>query len=72
MTKTRKPSKCQACGHRGGALTLNAPTFEDEQLDTAAAASGIVLDAEWLCSGATFADDGPTACLRRMTASSFR
>jgi hypothetical protein len=68
----RRPTKCNACGHRGGALTLTAPVFEDEQLDAAATASGIVLDAEWWCSGTTFADDGPTACLRRMTAKSFR
>ncbi len=63
----RRHDRCQACGHTGGALTLERST----DLDYLATSSG--LDAHQLvppmlvCSGALFALDGPVECLRRVT-----
>lgn len=72
MSRTRKPSKCQACGHRGGTLTLTEVGFGNAEVDATAADCGVVLAAEWRCAGRLFDLDGPTACLRRMCAQSYR
>ena len=57
---------CQACGHKGGQLRAE----RSQDMDALVAASGapITLPTLTTCSGSLFADDGPTACLRRMTA----
>lgn len=60
----RKPSKCQACGHKGG--TLGAGRSED--FDAITDRVGMERQpALWICDGDTFAEDGPVECLHRMT-----
>ncbi len=72
METTRKPRKCQSCGHVGGVL---APSRSLE-FDALATSAGLqpeqLAETLWSCSGSTFAEDGPVACLRRMAQVRFR
>lgn len=68
MTTTRKPTRCQSCGHRGGALELRRSEDFDALADQAGLDAKSLVSDLWLCSGRLFAADGPVECLRRSTA----
>ena len=55
---------CEACGYKGGTLALTRSAVMDGITER----SGLVLldPALLACAGPGPAEDGPTACLRRM------
>jgi hypothetical protein len=63
--RAKRPTSCQACGHRGGRLKEERSVDVDRIL--AATGAPVRVEALWACAGPLFAEDGPTACLRRMT-----
>jgi hypothetical protein len=64
MTQTRKPRKCESCGHKGGALAPKRSEDFDAITDRVGMERQPTL---WVCDGPTFAEDGPVECLHRMT-----
>jgi hypothetical protein len=72
MTSTRKPRRCQACGHQTTLLTEK----RSADFDRLARQSGLdpddLVPSTWLCDGDPRDDDGAAACLRRLMAKTSR